>query len=812
MKLIRVLPTTLAAVLALSAGCPTNACPTGSIPTSDGRCVLDESGDAGLDAPAIDAHEATPDAPDARTAIDAYAPDAFLVIPDGCVPVEYWNDADGDGFGDMAMTPIRACTPPSGYVTNNTDCNDGCAACRPGASEICDMLDNNCNGNVDEGVTTTYYRDQDTDGHGDLAMPVPGCSMPAGYATSSDDCDDTCITCFPGNPEVCDSRDNNCNGVVDESVQTTYYRDADGDGHGLLSATTLACTMPMGYVLSNDDCNDACVTCFPGGTESCDLLDNNCNALTDEGVQTRFYLDSDNDAHGNALAFMDACTAPLHYVLLSDDCNDMCATCFPGSAEVCDTRDNDCNMLVDDRVGPIFYRDADSDGHGLMSISMQSCTMPMGFVPSSDDCNDLVPTTYTGAPELCNATDDNCNAAPDETFACVQNTPGLTCTTTCGSTGSRTCSATCTLPACTPPAEICNGVDDDCDAYTDESLRRWMGPTDAGLTTQRVELLPTTTGYVRLLGRTTGIYAQAYSLTGVATGGEVMLSPAATEFAATTNGTTLHLVTFTSGVAVGRSFSTATLAPLAAGVTLPIAEFAGAPRLLASTTNVLLIYTTSSGSMRALSRSNTWSGSALEQAFGQDGPYDVSQSESASFGYAATVNGTNVELWRLSIAGTTAPALVSIYAAGATPYAPQVAVGVASDGTAAVGILVSAGSSVRFLLHRTLPSLARTAVLNVDSAAAFGASSSGAAMDLTFAGGRFVGSWMTGTGINWRTGDITPILASPTVTTTDTSLGSVPLTSLSTSIVTVGAPSGSVLALHGRTFAPNPCRTWFRGC
>ena len=65
-------------------------------------------------------------------------------------------------------------------------------------------------------------------------------------------------------------------------------RDADGDGHGLLSSPTSACALPSGHAASSDDCNDTCASCFPGGTEVCDLADNDCDLSVDEGVQTNW--------------------------------------------------------------------------------------------------------------------------------------------------------------------------------------------------------------------------------------------------------------------------------------------------------------------------------------------------------------------------------------------------------------------------------------------------------------------------------------------------------------------------------------------
>ena len=71
--------------------------------------------------------------------------------------------ADEDGEGDVA-TSIRSCTSPVGYVANSNDCNDSDININTNTAEVCDGIDNNCDGQQDEGVENTYYLDADTDG------------------------------------------------------------------------------------------------------------------------------------------------------------------------------------------------------------------------------------------------------------------------------------------------------------------------------------------------------------------------------------------------------------------------------------------------------------------------------------------------------------------------------------------------------------------------------------------------------------------------------------------------------------------------
>ncbi|QQS64300.1 MAG: putative metal-binding motif-containing protein [Chitinophagaceae bacterium] len=101
-----------------------------------------------------------------------------------------------------------ACTAPIGFVTNSGDCDDSNPAINPGATEVCDGLDNNCDGQIDEGVKTTFYADADGDGYGNAANTTMACTAPIGFVTNSGDCDDINPAINPGATEVCDGLDN----------------------------------------------------------------------------------------------------------------------------------------------------------------------------------------------------------------------------------------------------------------------------------------------------------------------------------------------------------------------------------------------------------------------------------------------------------------------------------------------------------------------------------------------------------------------------------------------------------------------------
>jgi len=211
---------------------------------------------------------------------------------DGVVDEDAWDastfyaDADSDGYGSW-MDTVRACEAPEGHVVDDSDCNDADASAYPGADEYCDEIDNDCDGVVDDEPVdpTAYYLDADGDRYGDADTEMWSCVPILGWVTSSGDCDDSVATVHPEAVEFCDEIDNNCDGVVDTDATfglRTWYADADGDGHGALDDTVESCLPPSGYVWTSDDCDDTDAARYPTATETCDLLDNDCDDEVDE--------------------------------------------------------------------------------------------------------------------------------------------------------------------------------------------------------------------------------------------------------------------------------------------------------------------------------------------------------------------------------------------------------------------------------------------------------------------------------------------------------------------------------------------------
>ena len=188
------------------------------------------------------------------------------LVPAGCQLETYFRDADGDGFGDPSNSQ-PACSQPTGYVTDQTDCDDADSLEYPGQ---------------------TWYKDTDQDGYSDGSSAV-SCERPTDHYAElqltavSGDCEDDDEAVNPGASEICNGQDENCNGQVDEGLTVTFYLDADGDGHGNLAVSQEGCVQPDGYVADSTDCDDGCSDVHPGAKEICNGRDDDCDFVVDDG-------------------------------------------------------------------------------------------------------------------------------------------------------------------------------------------------------------------------------------------------------------------------------------------------------------------------------------------------------------------------------------------------------------------------------------------------------------------------------------------------------------------------------------------------
>lgn len=187
---------------------------------------------------------------------------------------------------------------------------------------------------VEEGITfgcvgKTFYRDFDLDGYGGKdAAPVQLCALVRGYSASRDDCNENDDRIHPGVNELCNGRDDDCDGQTDEGLSDeTLYPDEDHDGYGRPGTSVKGCPGP-GYGIGTSDCDDDDSSTYPGASEICDNADNDCDGSVDEGV--------------HPTCGIGRCAREARGCSLSD--------CTPGraTAEVCNGLDDDCDGTVDD--------------------------------------------------------------------------------------------------------------------------------------------------------------------------------------------------------------------------------------------------------------------------------------------------------------------------------------------------------------------------------------------------------------------------------------------------------------------------------
>jgi hypothetical protein len=336
------------------------------------------------------------------------------------------NDCDGtmDGTAGVSITrPTQTCggvgacagnTGTETCVAGNWIMTKVCSPFEGATIEICDGIDNDCNGTVDNSLTPLFADKQS----GVCAGSLKVCSGTGGWAEPNY----TAIPGYEANEVTCDGVDNDCDGQVDEGLTI----DADGDGH----STHNSCGG------TKDDCDDNNPNRYPGNTEIlCNRVDENCNGLGDD----------DRDADNDGFSFC------------RGDCDDNNPNIYPFAPEIlCNGIDENCNGLADD--------DRNLDGD------------PVSFC--SGDCNDLNPRKYPGNTEVCDGVDNDCDGATDEgasggplTQACYSGPDGTAGVGACKG-GTQTCSNG-TWGVCVgeivPVQEVCDRVDNDCDGSVDEN-------------------------------------------------------------------------------------------------------------------------------------------------------------------------------------------------------------------------------------------------------------------------------------------------------------------------------------------------------
>ncbi len=293
--------------------------------------------------------------------IDLDGSDGQQVTIDLCVPPDVDHCGCTAKYVKEGATTTCAVTNDYGSCAGVAMCKTQgelpeCTAIAP-SEEVCNGIDDDCDGTTDLGAVgcESWYQDMDGDGYGQ-GQGQCLCEQPAGqWVKQGGDCNELVTTINPGAVESCNGLDDDCDGETDEPDAKgckTHYMDSDGDGWGLDGVTQCLCEGAEGWSSKKGDCNDKNPDQNPDMVEICDGQDNDCDGATDEADAegcNPFFLDQDGDGFGLTDKVKCLCGPTGAYIAdKPGDCNDVEVKINPGVVELCNGVDDNCNGQTDE--------------------------------------------------------------------------------------------------------------------------------------------------------------------------------------------------------------------------------------------------------------------------------------------------------------------------------------------------------------------------------------------------------------------------------------------------------------------------------
>jgi hypothetical protein len=284
------------------------------------------------------------------------------------------------------------------------------------------------------------------------------------------DCDDDDPDVHPEADERCNGIDDDCDEEIDEDDAldaTTWYADDDGDGYGDPEHPRVACEIGSAEADNGEDCDDHDPVSYPGADEICDGADNDCDDLIDDEDDVldpvTWWPDGDGDGFGTDTEASVGCEQPSGYADASagEDCDDSDPSVNPAADEYCNGVDDDCDLDEDesDALDALdWYADTDDDGYGDAAKALHACDAGEGWVLASTDCDDGDPAINPDADEICDLVDNDCDAAVDEDDAVDATTWWLD-----GDSDGFGSSSSALTQCSQPSGHVDASVGDDCD-------------------------------------------------------------------------------------------------------------------------------------------------------------------------------------------------------------------------------------------------------------------------------------------------------------------------------------------------------------